>query len=305
MLSILIWNIQCGRGVDGRVDLMRTADVITEMADADLLCLQEVARFDPELDDGEGVDQAAVLASRFPDHQPLFGAALDRFHPQAPVRRQFGNLILSRLPVIQVFSHLLPQPAPDEPCRHMPRQALEVVIAAGDGPLRITTTHLEFHSASQRLAQAARLRELQYEVCANLGYAAHATEAGPYAAVPRPARSILCGDFNSTPDDAVYQKLTSAMHGRANQLHDAWRLIYGNTPHAPTTGVYDHRQWPEGPHCRDYFFVSEELSEVVDELRVQAETDASDHQPVLLRASVPVRTGASRNAASEGKSALL
>ena len=196
--------------------------------------------------------------------------------------RQFGNLILSRLPIIQVFSHLLPQPAPAAPCKHMPRQALEVIVEVEDGPLRITTTHLEYHCARQRLAQAARLRELQLEITANQSYAAIAPSSGPYAAIARPARSIICGDFNSAPDDAVYQTLTSSINGTANNFYDAWRIIHGETMHAPTTGIYDQQQWPEGPHCRDFFFVSGELSDVVNDTWVQEKTDASDHQPVLI-----------------------
>ena len=61
MTTILTWNIQCGLGVDGRVDLVRLADVIRSMADADVICLQEVSRFNPELDGGENVDQVAAL----------------------------------------------------------------------------------------------------------------------------------------------------------------------------------------------------------------------------------------------------
>ena len=203
-----------------------------------------------------------------------------------PLRRQFGNLILSRLPIIQVFNHLLPQPAPAMPCKHMPRQALEAVVEVEDGPLRITTTHLEYHCARQRLAQATRLRELQLEITANLGYAANAPASGPYAAVARPARSIICGDFNSVPDDAVYQTLTAPMNGTANNFFDAWRVIHGESAHAPTVGIYDRKQWPEGPHCRDYFFVSDQLPGVLNAFRVQEETDASDHQPVLMSADI-------------------
>lgn len=282
VISIITWNIQCGRGVDGRLDLMRTANVINEMADADVICLQEVSRFDPELDDGKGADQVAVLVNCFPNHEPVFGTALDRLNRQMRERRQFGNLILSRLPIIQVFSHLLPQPAPAAPCKHMPRQALEAIVEVEDGPLRITTTHLEYHCARQRLAQAARLRELQLEIAANQSYAAIAPSSGPYAAIARPVRSIICDDFNSASDDAEYQTLTSSINGRANNFYDAWRIIHGETMHAPTTGIYDQQQWPEGPHCRDFFFVSGELSDVVNNIRVQEKTDASDHQPVII-----------------------
>jgi endonuclease/exonuclease/phosphatase family metal-dependent hydrolase len=280
--NILTWNIQCGRGVDDRVDLERTAGVIKGMADADIICLQEVSRFDAELDGGQAADQVDVISKSFPGYEAIFGPALDRFNEGMHQRRQFGNLILSRLPVIQVFNHLLPQPIPAEPCKHMPRQALEVVVEVDGGPLRITTTHLEYHCAEQRLAQAGRIRDIQAEILTNLPYALTAPSSGPYAAIARPARSIICGDFNSAPDDTVYQTLTAPIINMPGGYQDAWRWVHKQTPHAPTCGIYDRNQWPEGPHCRDFFFISEDLEDLARDVQVQQETDASDHQPVLL-----------------------
>jgi len=52
-LKVLSWNIQWGRGIDGRVDLARTAAVAREF-DADMLCFQEVAVNHPDLPGGAG-----------------------------------------------------------------------------------------------------------------------------------------------------------------------------------------------------------------------------------------------------------
>lgn len=57
MTAILTWNIQCGLGCDGRVDLARIARVAQTMGEADVLCFQEVARNDPEI--AGGADQVA------------------------------------------------------------------------------------------------------------------------------------------------------------------------------------------------------------------------------------------------------
>ena len=124
MTSILTWNIQCGRGCDGRFDLARIARVAEAMGDSDVLCFQEVARNDPQY--GDGADQLAELQALFPRHRAFFGAALDRPGTVAE-RRQFGNLLLSRLPVLQVFFHLLPHPA-EGGIKHMQRQAIEAVV---------------------------------------------------------------------------------------------------------------------------------------------------------------------------------
>jgi endonuclease/exonuclease/phosphatase family metal-dependent hydrolase len=61
-----------------------------------------------------------------------------------------------------VLRHSLPWPAEDD-TPSMPRVALEAVIEAPWGPIRVTTTHLEYYSGAQRAAQVARLRELNAE----------------------------------------------------------------------------------------------------------------------------------------------
>jgi len=45
----------------------------------------------------------------------------------------------------------------------MQRVALEAVLRAPGGSVRVIVTHLEFYSLRQRLAQVERLRELQRE----------------------------------------------------------------------------------------------------------------------------------------------
>ena len=281
-MRIISWNIQCGLGVDGKVDLGRIADVIVDMGPADVICLQEVARFNPELDGGNCHDQLQVLAARFPGFDTLFGAAIDRYHSGTGRRWQFGNAILTNLPIIQTFAHPLPQPAPVDPVKHMPRQALEVVVQGAEGPLQIATTHLEFHSKAQRVAQMRRLRNLFDETLANQGYSPEVSGDNPYAATPRPARTVLCGDFNAVPDDEDYATLIKPVDGDGARFHDAWRALNGATPHAPTCGLFDHQQWPQGPHCRDYFFVSNAIAGAVTAVEVQSTTDASDHQPLAI-----------------------
>ena len=66
------------------------------------------------------------------------GVAVDEFSAEHG-HRQFGNMILSRLPVVQVLRHLLPWPA-DPLVPTMQRIALEVVLTTESGPLRVTTS---------------------------------------------------------------------------------------------------------------------------------------------------------------------
>src|SRR5690606_24887959 len=93
VMEILSWNIQCGRGVDGRVDLARIARTIRAFGDPDVICLQEVARGMAELGGGGGLDQVAELGRLFHGYELVFGPALDRRGKAGGPRRQYGNLI--------------------------------------------------------------------------------------------------------------------------------------------------------------------------------------------------------------------
>jgi len=64
---------------------------------------------------------------------------------------------------------------------------------------------------------------------------------------------------------------------------DSWSIAHPGRPHPPTLGVYDKDQWPGEAFCCDFIFVTEDLAFRVEDVVVNAATDASDHQPVLLR----------------------
>ena len=65
-MHLITWNIQWGRGCDGRVDLVRIVDHARALADFDVLCLQEVADNFPALMDNDDSDQFAALAALLP-----------------------------------------------------------------------------------------------------------------------------------------------------------------------------------------------------------------------------------------------
>ena len=269
MTAIVSWNVQNGRGCDGTIDLARIARVARAMGEADVLCFQEIARHDPAY--AGGTDQVAELEALFPGHAAIFGPTLVRG------ARQYGNLVLSRLPVLQVFNHLLPHPA-EGGIKHMQRQAIEAVVKTPTAPLRVMTTHLEYYSAAHRAAQVRRLREIQEEVVQNEAQPPKAAPS-PYDPTPRPASLVLCGDFNIQPDDAEYRQLFRPT------LVDAWRHARPGEPDPLTTGLYDRVQWPKGGHCRDYFAVTPDVAQRIAGVDMDAQTDASDHQPLRLELS--------------------
>jgi len=280
-MQLITWNIQWGRGADGVVDPQRILRVCREMGDPDVLCFQEVGRNFPGLAGSEGRDSFAALAAGLPGWTAVEGIGVDTLGT-AGARRQFGELILTRRPVLAAFRHLLPWPA-DPGVPTMQRVALEVVIAGRRGPLRVTTTHLEYYSARQRAAQVERLRELQAEAASHAGDLPFPAKAdGPFETRPRPRSGILTADFNFRPEDPPYARLQAPIEG-GPAYRDAWRIRHGAAPHAPTLGLYDKAQWPGEPFACDFIFVTEDLAARVEDVVVDGATQASDHQPVLLK----------------------
>ena len=65
-------------------------------------------------------------------------------------------------------------------------------------------------------------------------------------------------------------------------LRDGWQLAHADRPHDPTVGLFDTAQWPRRFAC-DFVFVSDNLAPRVAALEVDAGSDASDHQALVLR----------------------
>ncbi|MDY0014103.1 MAG: endonuclease/exonuclease/phosphatase family protein [Rhodocyclaceae bacterium] len=279
-MRILSWNIQWGRGADGQVDLSRLAAALKAACpDPEVICLQEVAVNFPGLPGGARENCVAILAAAFPGYEAVFSPGPD-VPDGAGGRSQFGNMVLSRLPVGQVFRHILPWPS-DPAVPSMQRSCLEVVVDAPRGPLRIMTTHLEYYSRRQRLAQVEALRTLQGEAASHgLEPPTHDRD-GVFTPRPRPVSAVLCGDFNFEPETPEHIRLTAPIDGLVPDWADAWSLVHPDQPHAPSVGLHG-AEWPDRPFCCDFFFVTEDLVDRLQGIRVVADTAASDHQPVIL-----------------------
>lgn len=282
-MKLITWNVQWCRGVDQRVDPARVIADARRIADFDVLCLQEVADNypDPLLGGSNGEDQFALLAALLPGYTAIPGVAVDQLGDGGR-RRRFGNMILSRLPVLQAYGHLLPYPA-DHAVPGMPRIAVEAVVRAPFGDVRVITTHLEYYSLAKRSAQVEALRTIYAEGAA---YAANPRvneqDEGPYQAQPRPLATVITGDFNLEPDDPLHARMGVPFAAVAPPLVDAWEAAHPGAPHPPTFKVYEKRV-PGEPelHC-DFIFVSEPLRPRIAQVSVDTLTQVSDHQPVLL-----------------------
>ncbi len=280
MMRIITWNIQWGRGADGRVALDRTIAALRDMGGADVICLQEVVRGFADLA-ADPLDEVAALAAAFPEHEAVFGAGVD-VPGEHEGRGQFGNLLLSRYPVGPVFRHALPFPA-DAGVPGMPRCCVEAVLDAPSGPLRVLTTHLEYYSDLQRRTQVMALRQLQEEAAEHAVAAAKGRkDANPaFARQPRPVEAVICGDFNMEPDSPAYALMAEPTADEGVGWVDAWRACNGDVAHEPTVGLHG-AAWPDRQYCCDYFWVSAVLASRVRSVAVETATPASDHQPVML-----------------------
>lgn len=194
------------------------------------------------------------------------------------LRQEFGNVSLIKSSLLDFKVHQLPKPATPGKLQ-MQRVAIEAVIDSNVGPISIINTHLAFHDANENQQQIQHLNHLEQE------RAAHYREPkkvgiGTYQEGFLPSARILCGDFNFTPDTSQYRYQLDM-----NWI-DAWQKCNGDEMHPPTCGIFDAVQWPQGEHCRDFFWLSPELQSLQVEISVDTETNLSDHQPVILEISI-------------------
>lgn len=269
-MRITTWNVQWCRGVDGVVDPARIAAELRRMGSPEIVCLQEVAAGYAELAGSHGENQAAELERALPEWQLVTGWAVD-VPGEGRARKRFGNMVLSRYPVGRVRRHALPWPAsPDAPA--MPRIALEAIVHAPSGPVRVVSTHLEYYSARHRAAQISRLAELLAEWRAQRQPVG---DGGPFRLEALPASTAVCGDFNLPPEDALHRQMLGI------GFVDAWEALNAGSPHPPTFRVHE-RDEGERPYCCDYVFVTPELAPRLASIRVDGDNTASDHQPVIV-----------------------
>lgn len=282
-MKLITWNTQWCKGLDGVVSPERIVQGARAMGDFDVLCLQEISQNYPSLTGDTPQDQPAEIARLLPGFEVVFGAAIDEKPHGRGVRQRFGNLIASRLPILQIQHFALPSPAgPVQPHPWMPRQCTVCTLQAAWGPVRVMTTHLEYYSEIQRLAQAQALRQLNQALCDHAHYrplVAPDEINTPYQAKPHSTDVVLCGDFNFEPHSEPYEAMTSPASG--HPFHDAWVLANPDQSHPPTFRLYDDTYGPDAVSC-DFCFLSDSISPRLKSISVDTVTKVSDHQPVMI-----------------------
>ena len=284
-VQVVTYNIQYGLGKDQRYDLARIAG---EVAGADIIALQEVDR---HWQRSGCVDSPAVLAAHLPEHHWVYGPNFDMDASYRDGRgrlvnrrRQFGTMILSRLPIVSSRNHPLPKYG--TLTQHSIQQgALEaVIVTERAGPVRLYSVHLSHLGPAARLPQVEALLDIHESAPAE-GGAWCGGHPDPDAGwtegdmPPMPAAALLLGDFNFAWSGPEYERIVGPASpglGRLNRRDgfvDAW-VAAGHREDEGATIAAGRRV--------DFCFASPVLAERVRDCRVDDGATGSDHQPLWV-----------------------
>jgi endonuclease/exonuclease/phosphatase family metal-dependent hydrolase len=292
-MLFVTYNIQFGCGRDRRIDTDRIARTI---ADADVAILQEVER---DWREGPHSDQAARLGELMPRHHWVHGATTDLDGSRSGadgrvtnIRRRFGNMILSRRPIVSTRT----LPLPTLPVSgHINDQSslLEAVIDNGERSFRVYNIHLNHISQRQRLMQLGIAMPFIANSATRGGMITAPNlkgelPAGDWLVLPggrlpvMPSAAVFAGDFNSGTGSPEYDLLTGPRDPVFGRITEADRFADALTLSGLPEGEGVTFPPSNGkPAARiDHCFVSIELVPRVKRAWIDNEANGSDHQPV-------------------------
>ena len=301
-MKFVSFNIQYGFGADGRYDLARAAAAV---ADCDVIALQEVERFWTRSNED---DQPEILSRLLPEHHFVYGPAFDMDASFRDAqgrlvnrRRQFGTMMLSRLPIVWSRLHLLPMRRVIRPLNTQ-NPALECMIRTPAGPVRVVCLHLS------HIGEEERLEQLDFLLARNRRAPA---EGGPWSGQDdeamrnwtqgesepeAPQAAIWLGDLNSEPGSVEYRRITGVNPYHPEALyHDGFVDAAVAAGHA-RDGFYTHVRPFQGAVQKrrlDHCFVAASLAGRVRSYRVDTDEQASDHFPVFVDIDLETPAGTS------------
>ena len=295
-MLLISYNIQYGFGADGVYDLARTAEVL---CDGDIIALQEVERGWART---HGDDQPLLLEHFLPGFYTVYGPTLDldasrrETGPEGPRvinrRRQFGQMILSRWPILWSRLHLLPMRRMVSPLNTQ-TGALEACIDAPFGPVRVISVHLAHVGVAERQEQIAHLRGI-LDRAAVSGPPWSGSDDEPerdwtngQPQPPNPESLIIMGDFNCIPGS---EELAGLIGG--NPWHSGAMYHDGMVDAVARTGVHlhSHIKLIEGrtqTRQLDHVLISPDLVAGLRAAWTDYTITASDHYPIWVEVLQP------------------
>ena len=289
-MKLVSYNIQYGFGGDGRYDLSRAARIVDG---ADIIALQEVERhwqrsnFD---------DQPELLSRLLPDYHWVYGPAFDmdaserRDDRLVSRRRQFGTMVLSKLPIVWSRLHALPMRRTLRPLNTR-NAALECMIRTPAGPVRVLSLHLAHIAAEERLEQIDYLLAEHRRT---------PSDGGPWSGIDdepsrnwtsgeaepeNPQAAIWMGDFNMEPGSAEYRRIVgSTPYHRGAAYLDGF-VDAASVVGEPAADFHTHEKIIDGRLAKrrlDHCFVGGMFAGRVRSVASDIGEVASDHFPVRV-----------------------
>jgi len=181
-LTVITYNIHHGRGIDGKINPQRIADVINQSG-SDIAALQEV---DINTSRSGNIDLLKILSDKTGLKHTSFGLNLE-FEGG-----EYGNAILSRYPLENIKNHHFKNISGEQ------RGVLTAVIDIYGEDILLVNTHLDHteNNDSERVLYAEKIRDMIIP-CSD----EHAV--------------IMAGDLNDGPDSDTYHIIN-------RRLKDAW-----------------------------------------------------------------------------------
>jgi len=279
-MEVISYNIQFGRGLDGRLDLGR---ICASVKGADVICLQEV---ESGWQRSNNIDQAQAISELLPEYYVVYGSSFDVDNSYKTGdgkivnrRRRHGVLILSRWPILSSRCFNLPK------THYAAKFSMQMcfvaaVIDCDPEPIRIYNLHAGYLRVEERRTQFEHFIDV---------YQRSPGEQGAWSGKPNidgddwsnegeapamPQSAIVCGDFNCAPGSPEYQSIVDT-----SALSDCW--FVRDRPNLNTSTLRHEKTGDIDISGKiDHIFVSADLVDRVQEVAIDHQAEGSDHKPV-------------------------
>ncbi len=288
-MKIVTYNAHYAIGKDNRYDLARVIDAVNG---ADIIALQEIERY---YGPPNGPSQPEDVARLLPEYYWVFDASFDIDGSEKlgdgiilNRRRQYGQMLLSRWPILSKRYYPLPRLHIDY-AFNMQMGVLEGVLSTPAGALRVYNAHFGSVSSEERQHQARFLVSL-IRVAPSQGgaWTGPSSEDGERdwssgtPQPPMPENAVVLGDFNMGPDSPEFKIMSTALIGDDMPLlTDIWAK---NNPGKRVLTWHPNPGRPgnEKSARLDYCFLTAALVARAKSSWVDQEASSSDHQPVWV-----------------------